>query len=448
MTAERAAMALAEPPAWSRVVKVGDTRLVVAPSGDAPLVWIDVAILGGAASDPEGREGLHRHAALLARRGAGALDRAEFDDALDGLGAAIEVTVGRDAVTLSALCLTRNLDAVVGLLADVLAAPRWSDDEHQRLRRETPQVLDEVRDDDSALATRWFDREVCPGHPYARTALGTEASLAEIDRDGARALWQREVTAGNLVIGVAGDVDHARAAAIATRLTEGLPRGGAAIAPAISMPSPIAAPRLVVVDKADRTQAQLRLGHLGPRFGDPDTAAMLLLETGFGGMFSSRLMQEIRVKRGWSYGAGCALRRSRGRHWFEMWMATAIDVAGDACRVTSDLYRDLADHGLSDDELALARAYLVGSMPFHLATARQRMQLALRDALFDLPPGYTAALPSHVAELSAADVRRAAQRWLLPEQLVTVAVTTAATAAAGFEAARIGTPRVVAFDAY
>ena len=430
------------------IAQVGGARLVVAPSGDAPLVWIDVVLIGGAASAPIGREGLHRHAALLARRGAGSRDRAEFDETLDGLGAAIEVTAGRDAVTVSALCLTRNLDAVVDLLADVLAAPRWGEDEHQRLRRETPQVLDEVRDDDGALATRWFDREVCPGHPYARTALGTEASLAAIDRADARALWEREVTAANLVIGVAGDVDLATATAIATRLTERLPVHPSPLLPALALRSPVDAPRLVIVDKADRTQAQLRFGHLGPRFGDADTPAILLLETGFGGMFSSRLMQEIRVKRGWSYGAGCALRRSRGRHWFEMWMATAIDVAGDACRVTTDLYRDLAETGLTDDELGLARAYLVGSMPFHLATARQRMQLALRDALFDLPVGYTANLPSVLSGLGVGDVRAAARRWLVPDQLVTVAVTTAALAAASLAAANVGTPRVVAFDAY
>jgi zinc protease len=158
-------------------------------------------------------------------------------------------------------------------------------------------------------------------------------------------------------------------------------------------------------------------------------------------MVSSRLMQEIRVKRGWSYGAGCALRRSRGRHWFEMWMATAIDVAGDACRITTELYRELADTGLTDDELGLARAYLVGSMPFHLATARQRMQLAL-------PVGDTAGLPSVLGGLGVGDVRAAARRWLVPDQLVTVAVTTAASAGAGLEAAGVGTPRIVPFDSY
>src|SRR5262249_27756148 len=156
------------------------------------------------------------------------------------------------------------------------------------------------------------------------------------------------------------DIDEARAAQIAQRLVERLPATAAApIAAAPSFEAAAAAPpgrRLVVVDKAERTQAQLRLGHLGPRWGDDDTPALLLLEAVFGGMFSSRLMQEIRVKRGWSYGAGCAVRRSRGPHWIEMWMATAIEVAGDAVALTLDLYADLAARGITDDELDFARS--------------------------------------------------------------------------------------------
>ena len=85
---------------------------------------------------------------------------------------------------MSGLALSRHLDAVIDLAADILAEPRFSEDEHARLLRETPQVLDEIRDDDSALATRWFDWLCCPGHPYGRTSLGTEASLERIERAG------------------------------------------------------------------------------------------------------------------------------------------------------------------------------------------------------------------------------------------------------------------------
>src|SRR5207237_10466040 len=118
----------------------------VEPSADTPLVWFDIAIRGGAAADPPGHEGLHRHTALLARRGAGARDRAQVDDTLDSLGAAIDLALSRDAVTVSGLALSRHLPKVIELAADMLARPRFDPEEHARLLRETPQVLAQIRD--------------------------------------------------------------------------------------------------------------------------------------------------------------------------------------------------------------------------------------------------------------------------------------------------------------
>ena len=424
---------------------------IVEASPDTPLVWFDVAIRGGASTDPLGIEGLHRHAALLARRGAGSRDRAALDETLDSMGAAIDVSVSRDAVTLSGLSLSRHLDAVIELCADILAEPQLSEEEHARLLRETPQVLDEIRDDDSALATRWFDWVCCPGHPYGRTSLGTEASLKRIDRAAATALWKREVVANNLVIGLAGDIDEATAARVVQRLTGRIPPGARATTSVEETGDDAQAMRgrrLVLVDKPDRTQAQLRVGHLALRYGHPDTAALAIAEAVFGGMFSSRLMQEIRVKRGWSYGAGCALRRSRLPHWFEIWTAAAIEVAGSAVALTLDLLADYAAHGPTDDEVDFARSYLVGAMPFHVATARQRMQLAVRDAVFELPSGYTARLPEALAQLSADDVRAACKRHLRPEHAVTVAVTTAEQAEKSLGDAGAGPMTVVDHDEY
>jgi len=422
--------------------------VIIEPSVDTPLVWFDIAIRGGAAADPPGLEGLHRHAALLARRGAGRRDRAELDETLDSLGAALDVGVSRDAVTLSGLALSRHLDAVVDLAADILAEPRMAEDEHARLLRETPQVLDEIRDDDSALATRWFDWVCCPGHSYGRTSLGTETSIARIERGVAVDLWRREVVADNLVIGLAGDIDEATAARIVARLVERIP---SAPRPEVSLvvPSTTATGRRVIlVDKPDRTQAQVRIGHLSVRYGEQGTAELAIAEAILGGMFSSRLMQEIRVKRGWSYGAGCALRRSRLPHWFEIWTAAGIDVAGPAVKLTLELFAEYAANGPTDDEVDFARSYLVGSMPFHVATARQRMQLAVRDAVFDLPAGYTARLPEALGVLAASDVRAACRRCLRPDATVTVAVTTADQARGALEAADAGALTVVDHDEY
>src|SRR5262249_20355598 len=96
--------------------------VIVEPSPHTPPRWFEIALRGGASADPVGVEGLHRHAAMLARRGAGKRDRAQLDETLDTLGAALDVAVSRDSMSLSGLVLSRHLDAVVELAADVLAA--------------------------------------------------------------------------------------------------------------------------------------------------------------------------------------------------------------------------------------------------------------------------------------------------------------------------------------
>jgi zinc protease len=135
-------------------------------------------------------------------------------------------------------------------------------------------------------------------------------------------------------------------------------------------------------------------------------------------------------------------------HWFEIWTAAAIDVAGPATALALELYADYAASGPTDDEVEIARGYLVGSMPFHVATARSRMQLAVRDAVFDLPLGYTARLPEALAQLSPTDVRAACARHFHPDRAVTVAVTTAAQAGGPLAAAHAGRLEVVQHDAY
>jgi zinc protease len=129
-------------------------------------------------------------------------------------------------------------------------------------------------------------------------------------------------------------------------------------------------------------------------------------------------------------------------------MAAAIDVAGPAVALTLELFADYAARGPTDDEVDFARRYLVGAMPFHVATARQRMQLAVRDAVFDLPAGFTARLPEALAALAASDVRAACQRQLRPDEIVTVAVTTAEQAGAALAQAGAGALTVVAHDQY
>jgi zinc protease len=422
-------------------------RLFVEASDELPLVWLQIAIRGGSAGDAPDREGFVHHMTSLARRGAGARDRAALDEELDALGASLTVSVDRDAARLSALCLARNLDRVVDITSDILARPRMEADEHEKLLRETRMTLDEIRDDDSELVTRFFNRHCVPGHPYGRTIMGTEASLGRIALDDVRREYQRMVVPENLIIGVAGAVSPAQAHDLAGRLVADLPALPAPALPAVDGPPAPRGRRILVVDKPERTQSQIMLGHIGPRYGTREAVPIIAIEIAFGGTFTSRLMQEIRVQRGWSYGASANLQRSRGPHWFRMHLAPSAEVTPDALALTWSLFEDVAANGITAEELEFAKTYLGGSLPFRLSTARQRVRTAVQNELFGLPVDYVRDLPGELARVGHEEVRQGARAWLHPDACLAVVVASADAMVPRLEALGHDSIEVVPYDA-
>jgi zinc protease len=413
-----------------------------------PLCWFAAALRGGAALDPIGAEGLTRHAAELSRRGVRGLDRAALDAAVDGLGASLDLEIDRDSTVLTGMCLARNLDRLVELAARVLAEPTMAEDEHERLLRETHHELDDLRDDDASLADRFFNVHCAPGHPYGRTTIGSDATLAAMTVDSARQQLARVVSADRMVLGFAGALDRDRAEVAAARLE-------AAVASQHAPPSPeqheVATPpgvRIIVVDKPERGQCQMLLGHTAPRYGSDDFVALVPVETAFGGMFSSRLMQEVRVARGWSYGAGCRMHRGQLGHWFRMHLAPTAEVAADALALVIDLYRRLVDGGITADELAFAKSYLVGSLAFSQQTARQRMRLAVQHAIFGLPSSYVSTMPDRLEAITLDATRAATERWLSADRLCCVVVATADQLVPRLEAVGLTPTAVLSHDSY
>ncbi len=418
------------------------------PAAGLPLCWFSAAVRVGAALDPPGREGMTRHAAELARRGAGGLSRAELDAAIDQIGAAVQVELDRDWLGVSATCLERHLDRALALAASVMADPLLSPREHEVLLRETRHELDDVRDDDYTLADRHFHRVCAPGHPYARTTLGTEASLERIELEPLAAFHRSVWAADHMVVGVAGAITPARAEKVASALRGAVAGREPVAAPPLDVPPFPSGRRLILVDKPKRTQCQIVIGHLAPAYGTDDYVALMPLETAFGGLFTSRLMQEIRVARGWSYGAGCRMVKARAPHWFRMWLAPTADVAPEALALTLSLYEKLAEEGLRADEFDLAIRNLTGSLPFASATARQRMRLALRHDVVGLPVDFPARLPGLLAALTLDDVHAAAARWLRPHDVCIIMVASADEMAPRLAAAGIDVQEVIAYDSY
>src|SRR5262249_8286196 len=164
---------------------------------------------------------------------------------------------------------------------------------------------------------------------YGRHPLGSRASLAGLTLDDVRAWIDRNVVRANLIVGFAGDVEPARAAALAETAFVAVPDRPAPPPPAFPPLALAPGRRTYVVDKPERAQTQLVVGHAAPPPSHPDFIALHVAATAFGGSFTSRLMQEVRVKRGWSYGSSFAAVRARGGHSFRLRVAPAAEQTPD-----------------------------------------------------------------------------------------------------------------------
>lgn len=432
-----------------REVNADGSVLHVEPSGvGLPLVSIILSFRTGGTWDPIGKDGLLRLMLRLLRRGSKRHDANEVDEHIDRLGAEVSVEVAPTSATLHAQVVARNLDAFVDLLAELLCDPAFDGAEFERLRRESEAELQEARDSDRGLANLWFRRSVFEGHPYERSASGRLSSLPSITLDDLRRAHAEVVRRGNVVLGICGDIDVDRARrigqALLARLPEGAPR-------AVVLPEPVdpVGRQLCFVDKPERTQTQVLIGRLGTHPHDADHVALALANTAFGGTFTARLMQEVRAKRGWSYGAYARLAIEKRRHAFSMWTFPAAEQVADCIRLQMDLWQTFHQRGISQRELRFFKNYLARSYAFEIDTAHKRLTQSVDLDLLDLPPDYYSGYLAHLAAVTLEQANHAVQHRLDPASCRVVVVGTADTSLEAVRSSIVGldATRTVRFDA-
>jgi zinc protease len=370
-----------------RLDDAGGAAVLLETSRALPLVSISIGLKTGALIDPMGKEGTTRLLSRLMRRTAGGLDAQVIDTRIDSLGGSLGADVAHSTMVFQATVISRSLNPFVDLLVDVLARPGLFEAELERLQRETLAELKDSLDDDRGIARRFFRRRFFGAHPYGRSVSGTPKTVPEITSADVRSVFERSFVRDNLVFAFSGDLDAAGASHIAQRISDALPSG---VAPVDDTPEPVAVAgrRLVIVDKPDRTQTQILIGCMGSHTRDEDHVALLVANTIFGGTFTARMTQEVRSKRGWSYGAYSNVPFDRRRQSFSMWTFPKADDAAPCLKLELGMLHDLREKGVTKQELSWAKRYLVRSHCFAIDTAAKRVGLTLDQALYDLPEDY------------------------------------------------------------
>ena len=417
-------------PAVERRAGPGGALVLVETNRALPLVHVVVALRSGSGWDPHKKEGLAHLAAATARRGAAGQSRAELDARLDALGAQLDVVVDPDSTRFEGHVLSQHLDQFLAIAADVLLRPDFTANEVTRTRRDVLAQIDEADNDDVALGTRYFDRNLYGDHPSGFPPEGARASLERVRREDLRAFFAQHVVGPNVILAAGGDVSADDFAAAAARHFGALPARPSPGPNPLAMREPQAPHgwRIQIVDKPDREQAQIFFGQLAVPATDPDYVPLLVLSTSFGGRgMKATLMDEIRTKRGLAYGAYMTLSERLGRGALSGWVQAATAKAVPTLKLALKLYVGLMERGIDAERLAFAKKFLAGAIATEMDAPEHRLDARVTAEIVGLPTGFVDDLPARVQAVTTAQLGSVISKRIHAHDLAITIVATAAT---------------------
>lgn len=394
-------------------------RVYFVESHDLPILDIDASFAAGGVYAPAGKTGLAGLTHGLLDGGAGDLDEEAISARLSDIGARMGGSVDDDraAVTLRTLSYPKEREAALDLMRLVMTQPAFPETVLAREKARTIAAIQEADTKPDAIAAKRFAAAIYPGHPYGASA--TAETVGRIGRDDLVAFHRDYYSAKRATVSIVGDVSREEAERIAQRLTESLPAG----IPETPLPA-VTLPKAETVKVAHpATQSHIHVGLPAVKRGDPDYFALIVGNyTLGGGGFVSRLMKEVREKRGYAYSVYSYFAPKRLAGPFEIGLQTKREQAGDALKVASDVLAGFIKDGPTAAELAAAKKNLIDGMALRIDSNAKLLGHLSTIGFFGLPLTYLDDFPAKVAAVTAQDVREAFARHVKPEHLVTVIV--------------------------
>jgi zinc protease len=409
-------------PAIEHWVAPSGARVYFVESRALPMLDVQVDFPAGSASDPPGKSGLSSLTHELLDMGVEGMDENGIANRLADLGAQISGDAGLDRASLSLRTLSapETREAALDVFRAVLSTPKFPAEVFEREQARNVAALKESLTRPDTLASRAFWAALYPNHAYGRNV--TPDSILAITRDDLERFHREHYSAGGAVLTIVGDLGRAEAEALARRLTENLPASNGA--PPSRRPDapglPAGGERRLAHPAA---QAHVLIGLPALKRGDPDFFA---LQVGNyilgGGGFVSRLMREVREKRGFAYSVYSAFIPLAQPGPFQIGLQTRKERVDEALGVARGVLARFLAEGPDDAELLAARKYLRGSFPLRLDSNREILENVAVIGFYGLPLDYLNTYADRIDEVSAADIRAAFARHVRPENLVTVVV--------------------------
>ena len=390
---------------------------VAAPS--LPMLDVQVDFAAGSMFDPPGKAGLAALTRGILDLGTQQRDETAISEQLADIGAALGGGADTDRASISLRTLTDadKLPAALNILRDVLQQPRFDAAILEREKTRTIAGLKEAMTRPDSIAGKAFWEAMYPNHPYGRQA--TPESVASLNRADLLDFHRRLYTAGNASISLVGQLNRQQAEKIAEDLSAALPAGQAPSLP----PAPVAAPATTKALPHPASQAHISLGLPAIERGHPDFFPLMVGNyTLGGGGFVSRLVKEVRDKRGFAYSVYSYFAPLRHAGPFQIGLQTQRNQAGEAIKVVRQVLDEFIANGPSPDELAAAKANLSGSFPLRLDSNAKLLANIAVIGFYGLPLDYLDHYQAKVEAVTVDEVKRAFSRHVRTDRLMTVTV--------------------------
>jgi zinc protease len=393
----------------SRTVLPNGLTVLVRENREAPVVAYSLMVRMGTRTETPDNAGISNLLQQMLVRGTEKLDGEQIAEAADRMGGGIDAYGDVDYSEITATALSRNWQEMLDLLGDCVLRPTLPDGTVQAVRNFLARQIRNRGDKPFDVASDRMRAALFGSNPYAWDPLGRRASVEKLDREALIAYYRRFYVPGQMVLAVSGDVKTADVVAQVQRIFGSMAPGKVEM-PAVPAPPPMVASREVIV--VPGAQAQIFMGALAPSLTDADHPPLKVLTAVLGGGMASRFFSELRDQQALAY-TTLALYPSRvDTSAFIAILGTAPENVTKAEPALAEQLERIRNQAASEDEVAVARAYVVGSQAMDRRTnARQAWYLAFYEVAgvgYEFLDRYAAA----VKQVTPADVQRVAKKYL------------------------------------
>jgi predicted Zn-dependent peptidase len=412
-------------------------KLIIVEQHEIPVLDMTLVVRTGAEADPNGKSGLASLTASLLTEGAGSYDASSLAEQIAYLAIQVNAAASFDQTAVNLHTTRATLDSALALMADVTLRPAFAEKEFTRVKNSRLTSLLQEQDRGPAMADRAFAAIVFgDAHPYGNSVAGNREAVETFTRNDVVGFWQSAYRPDNATLIIVGDISVAEAEAKARAAFGAWPRGTAPAPLAASRAPANAATAIYIVDKPKAAQSSFRIGSVGVARNTADYYPLLVMNTALGGSFTSRLNQNLRETKAYTYGAnsGFAMRRQAGPF---VARAEVVAAKTDSALIEFMKEIDAIRTPMPAAELGKTKRYLqLGYAEGFESTRDIAMQIAAL-VPYELPLTTLSRYNVGVGGVTKADVQRVAKRYLDPSRLTIVIAGDRATIEAGLKATKI-----------